>query len=223
MVSVKHKCPLGKARRWNLKKVLAILRLLLRLGQYCVVLFGTHLCPKVLTIYKNHPGGNLYINIKLWNLTWWENHTLQSTFKSAGQAESSLRKNCITSNHSPYFLKLPKWNGSYHLIFQPGFLGFPRYLVSFLRNLVIAVKEATASPKQSRCTIAHNTFPVSAQPLKCLINVAFIKMSCFPFSWSMFSRCYNHFIKNPRMPHIQSRSLRTCGFVFKCVESIACN
>ena len=107
--------------------------------------------------------------------------------------------------------------------FPTGISGFPRYLVSFLRNLVITLKEVTASPKQSHCTIAHNTFPVSAQPLKCLINVSFIKMSCFPFSWSMFSRCYNHFIRNPRMPLIQNRSLRICGFVFKCVESIACN
>ena len=48
--------------------------------------------------------------------------------------------------------------------FPTGISGFPMYLVSFLRNLVIAVKEATASLKQSHCTIAHNTFPVSAQP-----------------------------------------------------------
>ena len=83
----KKKCSLGKARRSNLKKVLAILGLLLRLGQYCVVVnfWDTF----VLTSYKNHPGGNLDINIKLWNLTWRENHPLQSICKSAEQAKSS--------------------------------------------------------------------------------------------------------------------------------------
>ena len=34
----------------------------------CSELVGTHLCPKVLTSYKNHPGGNLDIKIKTMKL-----------------------------------------------------------------------------------------------------------------------------------------------------------
>ena len=39
--------------------------------------------------------------------------------KYLSQADWKEHKNCITSNHSPYFLKLPNGAAAYHLIFQP--------------------------------------------------------------------------------------------------------
>ena len=36
-----------------------------------------------------------------------------------------VETNCIASNHSPYFQKLPKRSGENHLIFQPEFPVFP--------------------------------------------------------------------------------------------------
>jgi len=45
---------------------------------------------------------------------------LNGTFGGEGIAirEIKRKKNGNTSHHSPYFLKLPKWNGISHLIFQ---------------------------------------------------------------------------------------------------------
>ena len=70
--------------------------------------------PGVFILYKNHPGEILWINIKLENLTWWENDPPQSISKTA---EQTLQlKNYIASNHSPNFLNLLERNGANHLI-----------------------------------------------------------------------------------------------------------
>ena len=37
-----------------------------------------------------------------------------------------VKNSCIPSNHIPSFLKLPKRNGTNHLVFQPEFPDFPR-------------------------------------------------------------------------------------------------
>ena len=72
---------------------------------------------RVLTIYANHLGGNLackrtYSTIKFDVM----GESDQSLSKSLEQMAKSV-ENCITSNHSPYFLKLPKQNVMNHLIF----------------------------------------------------------------------------------------------------------
>ena len=72
---------------------------------------------RVLTIYANHLGGNLackrtYSAIKFDVM----GESDQSQTKSLEQMAKSV-ENCITSNHSPYFLKLPKQNVMNHLIF----------------------------------------------------------------------------------------------------------
>ena len=74
---------------------------------------------RVLTIYANHLDGNLarkqmYLTIKF--VVMGESGPSQSMSKSVEQMAKSV-ENCITSNHSPYFLKLPKQNGMNHLIF----------------------------------------------------------------------------------------------------------
>ena len=74
---------------------------------------------RVLTIYTNHLGGNLackqkYLTIKFDVVG--ESVQSQSMSKSLKQMAKSV-ENCITSNHSSYFLKLPKQNGMNHLIF----------------------------------------------------------------------------------------------------------
>ena len=80
--------------------------------------------PGVLTIYKNHPVGNFRhkhktikcevagvgITIKYIHISW---------------RDLKEQKNSITSYYSPYFLKLSKWNGVNHLIFQLEFPVFP--------------------------------------------------------------------------------------------------
>ena len=73
----------------------------------------------MLTIYTNHLSGNLackqkYLTIKFDVMG--ERVQSQSMSKSLEQMAKSV-ENCITSNHSPYFLKLPKQNGMNHLIF----------------------------------------------------------------------------------------------------------
>ena len=53
----------------------------------------------------NIPGEKIFcINIKLWNLTWWENETLQSISKSAEQTQKSKNKLHRCESHSPYFI-----------------------------------------------------------------------------------------------------------------------
>ena len=37
-----------------------------------------------------------------------------------------MKNSCIPSNHTPSFLKLPKRNGTNHLVFHPEFPDFPR-------------------------------------------------------------------------------------------------
>ena len=74
---------------------------------------------RVLTIYTNHLGGNLackqkYLTIKFDVMG--ESDQSQTMSKSLEQMAKSV-ENCITSNHSPYFLKLPKQYGMNHLIF----------------------------------------------------------------------------------------------------------
>ena len=74
---------------------------------------------RVLTIYANHLDGNLvrkqmYLTIKFDVIG--ESGPSQSMSKSVEQMAKSVEY-CITSNHCPYFLKLPKQNGMNHLIF----------------------------------------------------------------------------------------------------------
>ena len=79
----------------------------------------------------------------------------------------------------PIFSEASQLEGLEPFDFPTGISGFPMYLVSFLRNLVTAVKEATASPKQSHCTIARNTFPVYAQPQ--MSNKRALHKTCLAF------------------------------------------
>ena len=74
---------------------------------------------RVLTIYANHLGGNLackqkYLTIKLDVMG--DSDLSQSMSESVEQTANSV-ENCITSNDSPYFLKLPKQNGMNNVIF----------------------------------------------------------------------------------------------------------
>ena len=76
--------------------------------------------PGMLTIYANNPGGNLVHKHK----------TLKFDAVAERPATKYIQiswtdleeyKNCIASNHSPYFLKLPKRNGASHSIFSTEF------------------------------------------------------------------------------------------------------
>ena len=74
---------------------------------------------RVLTIYANHLGGNLACKRTYSTITFdvmGESDQSQTMSKSLEQMAKSV-ENCITSNHSPYFLKLPKQYGMNHLIF----------------------------------------------------------------------------------------------------------
>ena len=76
------------------------------------VKIGTVQCElRVLTIKKKTPGRN-HVHKHDINLTWWECKVYPNLLK---------RTNSIALNHSPYFLKLSKRNGTNHFIFQPEF------------------------------------------------------------------------------------------------------
>ena len=77
------------------------------------------------TIYTGHPTGNLVHNCN--RTTKFGMVGEQPAIKCIQTSRTDYRekKNCITSNHSPYFLKFPKLNGVNHLIFLLEFLVFP--------------------------------------------------------------------------------------------------
>ena len=73
----------------------------------------------MLTIYANRLGGNLACKQKFLTIKFdvmGKSDPSQSMTKSVEQMAKSV-ETCITANHSPYFLKLPKQNGMNHLIF----------------------------------------------------------------------------------------------------------
>ena len=77
----------------------------------------------VLAIYKNHPVGNFRHKHKTIKC---EVARVGITIKYIHISQTDReQKNSITSYYSPYFLKLPKRNGTNHLIFQ---LEFPVFL-----------------------------------------------------------------------------------------------
>ena len=81
--------------------------------------------PGVPTFYTNHLGGipvHKHQTIKF-DVPEGEQPATEY-IKSAEQPKAS-RKRCIAASHSPHFLKVPKRNGAYHLIFQPQFPVFP--------------------------------------------------------------------------------------------------
>ena len=83
----------------------------------------------MLTIYTNLTQVEIpCIKMKLKNLTWCENNPLQSISKS--EQTRTSRKIALALNHMACFLKLPKQNGTNHLIFQSGFPVFPFKMVS---------------------------------------------------------------------------------------------
>ena len=74
----------------------------------------------------------LCINIKLLqNLTWWENDPPQNQSNQLRQTQRVEQLHRLKSQPimdsglSPYFLKLPKRNGTYHLIFHQEFAVIP--------------------------------------------------------------------------------------------------
>ena len=79
------------------------------------------------TIYKNHPdgpAGYLVRNRKTIKLDAVERTTHYNVYPNQLNRLKRV-ENCIPSNHSPCFLKLPKQNGANRLIFQPEFPVFP--------------------------------------------------------------------------------------------------
>ena len=141
----KKKCSLGMAQRSNLKKVLAILRLLLRRGQHCVVvnLLG-HICAYQLQEPPGWKSGHKNKNYEAWRggrITRYKVHLNQlNRLKVVWGKMHHLKSQPIFSEASQM-----EWLEPFD--FPTGISGFPMYLVSLLLNLVIAVKEATASPK----------------------------------------------------------------------------
>ena len=79
------------------------------------------------TIYKNHPdgpAGYLVRNRKTIKFDGVERTTHYNVYPNQLNRLKRV-ENCIPSNHSPCFLKLPKQNGANRLIFQPEFPVFP--------------------------------------------------------------------------------------------------
>ena len=72
-------------------------------------------------------------------------------------------KNYIASNHSPYFLKIPKWRDvRHHLTFQPEIVVFPWNYHSIITVLTTLCTKRTALPDSSY------------EVVECLINIGFL-------------------------------------------------